>query len=118
MSEIDDEVSQLWVSAEIDDVSFPMIVGALSRLDEPPSGADDTERMLNFVSLLLDHGFVAVTSPYADPPSTPWPEQARGKAAILQRVRREWEALDHEVTFLDLCWFHRPRDGAAKAVTD
>ena len=111
-------ISQLAVSAQTDDVSFPIVLDAWRDVAEPLPGADDTERMLNFVSLLLDHGFVAVTSPYADPPSAPWPEQARGKAAILQRVRREWEALDHEVTFLDLCWFHRPGDGEAKAVTD
>jgi len=47
-----------------------------------------------------------VSSPYADPPSAPWPEQ--GNAAVLRRLRQEWEALDHDVTFLDLCWFHRP----------
>lgn len=118
MTMIEEKISQLRVAAAMDDVSFPIVLNALRDLDRPPPGAGDTERMLNFVSLLLDHGFVAVTSPYADPPSAPWPEQARGKAAILQRVRREWEALDHEVTFLDLCWFHRPGDGEAKAVTD
>ncbi len=90
-----------------------MIIGALNRLHEPPPGADDTERLLNFVALMLDRGFVAVTSPYADPPSTPWPEP--DKAAVLDRLRREWEALDHEVTFLDLCWFIGP-GGTAKAV--
>jgi hypothetical protein len=67
---------------------------------------NDTERMLHFVGLMLDQGFIPVSSPYADPPSAPWPEQ--GNAAVLRRLRREWEALDHDVTFLDLCWFHRP----------
>jgi hypothetical protein len=112
MLPLDEVISQLIVSAAMDDVSFPIVLNALRDLDRLPPGADDTECMLNFVSLLLDHGFMAVTNPYADPPSTPWPEQARGKAAILQRIRREWEALDHEVTFLDLCWFHRPGDMA------
>jgi hypothetical protein len=67
--------------------------------------------MLAFVGMMLDLGFVAVTSPYAEPPSAPWPEQ--GKAAVLRRLREdrlrgEWLALDHEVTFLDLCWFTWP----------
>lgn len=115
MFPLDEVISQLVVSAAMDDVSFPIVLDAFHDVDEALPGADDTERMLNFVSLLLDHGFVAVTSPYADPPGAPWPEQAQGKAAILQRLRREWEALDHEVTFLDLCWFHRPGDAAKAA---
>lgn len=106
MSSITEELSLLSGSAKVDNVSFPMVLNALDRLDVRPPGADDTERMLHFVGLMLDHGFTAVTSPYDDPPSAPWPEQ--GRAAILQRLRREWEALEHEVTFLDLCWFHRP----------
>lgn len=107
MSTIPEELSHLAVSAETDDVSFPMVINALVRLDDPPPGQNDTERMLHFVGLMLDKGFIPVSSPYSDPPSAPWPEQ--GKAAVLQRLRREWEALDHDVTFLDLCWFHRSR---------
>jgi len=106
MSNIPEELAQLVVSAKIDDVSFPMIINAMNRLHEAPPGNDDTERMLHFVALMLDNGFIPVSSPYADPPSAPWPEQ--GKAAVLRRLRQEWEALDHDVTFLDLCWFQRP----------
>ena len=106
MSNIGEELAQLAASAEIDDVSFPMVINALNRLLEVPPGKDDTERMLHFVGLMLDQGFIPVSSPYADPPSAPWPEQ--GNAAVLRRLRQEWEALDHDVTFLDLCWFHRP----------
>ncbi len=113
MFPLDEVISQLIVSAEDDDVSFPIVLNAWHDVVEPLPGEDDTERMLNFVSLLLDQGFIPVTSPYADPPSAPWPEQE--KPAVLTRLRREWEALDHEVTFLDLCWFHRPGGDAAKS---
>lgn len=105
MANVVEKLSQLDVAASWDDLSFPIILNAIRDLDGSTSGDIDTERMLHFVGLMLDHGFTAVTSPYDDPPSAPWPEQ--GRAAILERLRREWEALDHEVTFLDLCWFHR-----------
>lgn len=101
-----DEISDFWEYAKIDDVTFPSVLDALRGLTEIPPGKDDTERMLHFVGRMLDQGFVPVSSPYADPPSAPWPEQ--GNAAVLRRLRQEWEALDHDVTFLDLCWFHRP----------
>ncbi len=106
MLTIDEALSQLVASADGDDITFPMVLDTLRDLDEVPPGTDDTERMLAFVGMMLDHGFVAVTSPYSDPPSVPWPEQ--GKAAVLQRLRKEWLALDHDVTFLDLCWFNWP----------
>lgn len=108
MRTMGEQVSRFWAYAEIDDVTFPSVLDVLREEVEPPPGNDDTERMLHFVGLLLDRGFVPVSSPYHDPPSQPWPEHAQGKAAVLQRLRREWEALDHEPTFLDLCWFHRP----------
>lgn len=114
MPSIDRKMSQLAVAAEMDDVSFPTVLNALRDLDQAPPGANDMERMLNFVSLMLDRGFIAVTSPYADPPSAPWPEHKHGRAAVLNRLRREWEALDHDVTFLDLCWFQRLGGDAAK----
>jgi hypothetical protein len=107
MPSIDEKIAQLAVAAATDDVSFPIVLNALRDLDHPPPGADDTERLLHFVGLMLDRGFVPVTSPYDTPPGTPWPE--RGRDAVLERLRREWDALDHEPTFLDLCWFHRPR---------
>ena len=104
MSTIKEIMSQLSVSAAYDDIQFPIVLNALREVIECVPGANDTERMVHFVGLMLDHGFIAVTSPYDDPPSAPWPGD---RAAILKRLRREWEALDHEVTFLDLCWFHR-----------
>lgn len=107
MSTINQELSQLSVSAETDDLSFPTVLAALGRLHVAPPGADETERMLHFVGRMLDHGFVPVSSPYADPPGVPWPE--KDKAAILDRLRREWKALKQEITFLDLCWFSRPK---------
>lgn len=106
MATMKEQTSRFWEYAKIDDVTFPSLLDALRNLTEIPPGKDDTERMLHFVGLMLDQGFILVSSPYSDPPSTPWPEQ--GKAALLRRLREEWEALDHEVTFLDLCWFHRP----------
>jgi hypothetical protein len=106
MPAMKDEISDFWEYAKIDDVTFPSVLDALRGLTEPPPGKDDTERMLHFVGLMLDQGFIPVSSPYSDPPSAPWPEQ--GKATVLRRLRQEWEALDHDVTFLDLCWFHRP----------
>ncbi len=112
MSTIPEELDCLAASAEIDDVSFPLVINALNRLDALPPGQDDTERMLHFVGLMLDQGFVAVTSPYTDPPSAPWCDGDRD--AVLKRLRQEWEALDHDPTFLDLCWFHRPRENGAK----
>ncbi|UPY37241.1 hypothetical protein [Sediminicoccus sp. KRV36] len=101
-----DEISDFWEYAKVDDVTFPSVLDALRGLTEIPPGNDDTERMLHFVGLMLDQGFIPVSSPYSDPPSAPWPEH--GKAAVLRRLRQEWEALDHDVTFLDLCWFQRP----------
>ena len=106
MSIMTEQAARFWEYAKIDDVSFPSVLNALRGFAEPPPGNDDTERMLHFVGVMLDQGFIPVSSPYADPPSAPWPEQ--GKAAVLKRLRQEWEALDHDVTFLDLCWFHRP----------
>jgi hypothetical protein len=111
MLTIKEGLSQLAVSATLDDLSFPIILNAVRDVDHALPGSDDTERMLHFIGLMLDHGFIPVSSPYDDPPSTPWPEQ--GKAAILQRLRAEWDALDHEPTFLDLCWFHRPARAAS-----
>ncbi|WP_439553248.1 hypothetical protein [Falsiroseomonas sp.] len=106
MTTMQEQASRFWEYAKIDDVTFPSFLDALHDLTETPPGQDDTERMLHFVGLMLDQGFVAVTSPYADPPSAPWCDGDRD--AVLRRIRREWEALDHEPTFLDLCWFHRP----------
>jgi hypothetical protein len=105
MLTIETALSELAVPATLDDITFPMVLSTLRELDELPPGHDDTERMLHFVGLMLDKGFIPVSSPYSDPPSAPWTEQ--GKAAVLQRLRQEWEALDHDVTFLDLCWFHK-----------
>jgi len=68
MFPLDEVISQLVVSAAMDDVSFPIVLDAFHDVDEALPGADDTERMLNFVSLLLDHGFVAVTSSPCRPP--------------------------------------------------
>jgi hypothetical protein len=110
MLPLDEVISQLCVSAEADDISFPIVLNAWRDVADALPGATDTERLMNFVSVMLEHGFVPVTSPYDDPPSLPWPEH--GKDAVLRRLRREWEALDHEVTFLDLCWFHRPGEAA------
>jgi hypothetical protein len=106
MATMKEQISRFWEYAKIDDVTFPSVLDALRGLTETPPGKDDTERMLHFVGLMLDQGFIPVSSPYSDPPSAPWPEQH--KAAVLRRLRQEWEALDHDVTFLDLCWFHRP----------
>jgi hypothetical protein len=111
MLPLDEVMSQLAVSSEIDDVSFPIVLNAWRDVDEALPGTDEAEQLMNFVAVMLDHGFIPVASPYDDPPSVPWPEG--GKDAILRRLRREWEALDHEVTFLDLCWFHRPAEAAA-----
>jgi len=106
MATMKEQISRFWEYAKIDDVTFPSVLDALRGLTEIPPGKDDTDRMLHFVGLMLDQGFIPVSSPYTDPPSAPWPE--RGNAAVLQRLCDEWEALDHDVTFLDLCWFHRP----------
>ncbi|SFK90320.1 hypothetical protein SAMN02745775_11063 [Falsiroseomonas stagni DSM 19981] len=112
MPTMKEEVSGFWEYATIDDVTFPSVLDALRELTETPPGQDDTERMLHFVGLMLDQGFIAVSSPYADPPGEPWCDGDRD--AVLRRIRQEWEALDHEPTFLDLCWFHRPRENGAK----
>lgn len=111
MATIVEKIAQLAVAASMDDISFPIVLNAARDVDNVSREADDTLHVMNFVAVMLDHGFVPVTSPYDDPPSVAWPED--GKDAILRRLRREWDALDHEVTFLDLCWFHRP----AKAAT-
>jgi hypothetical protein len=105
MPTMKEEVSGFWEYATIDDVTFPSVLDALRDLTETPPGQDDTDHMLHFVGLMLDQGFVAVTSPYADPPSAPWCDGDRD--AVLRRLRQEWEALDDDPTFLDLCWFHR-----------
>lgn len=74
--------------------------------DKRPPGRDDIDCMLHFVCLMLDQGFIAVSSPYADPPVEPWCDGDRD--AVLRRLRQEWEALDHYSTFLDPCSSHRP----------
>lgn len=106
MFTINDLISEFLEGAKVDDFSFADVIYALEELDEVPPGTDDTERMLNFVARLLDSGFVPVTSPYNVPPGEPWPEQ--GTPAILDRIKREWLALDHAPTFIDICWFHHP----------
>lgn len=103
MSTLNEALSRLAVSAQVDDLSVPIVLSAMHRLQVPPPGRNDMERASHFIRRMFDRGFIAVDSPYAG--DAPWPEQ--GEAA-LRRLRREWEALDHEPTFADLCWFRLP----------
>jgi hypothetical protein len=104
MKTTDEVISELAAAAALDDVDFPMVLDAVRDLGPLPPGNEGMARVLSFVGVLLDRGFVPVTSPYSTPPSAPWPETAR--PAILQRLAREWASLQNEPTIVDLCWFH------------
>lgn len=104
MLKIEEALHQLVRSAEIDDVSVPIVQGTVRDLQTVPPGHNEIERVLNFVTHMFRRGFIAVDNPYVG--GAPWPEQ--GEAA-LSRLRREWEALDgREPSFVDLCWFRLP----------
>lgn len=97
-------IEMLRHAAVIDDTSFRDVV-YLWRDTEPPEDAT-FDNLLEFVGEMLDAGFEPVSSPFATPPSQPWPEKDR--QAIFDRMRREWDELTEELNFLHICWFYLP----------
>lgn len=62
---------------------------------------------LDVVEMLLARGFVAINSPYKETgKSEAWLDQEPGH--VIDRIRREWDALGRTPTVPDIVWFDLP----------
>ncbi len=103
MTSLAQQMPPFAASAEIDGISIDIVLSALRRLDEALPARGEMDQALHLVSLMFERGFPGVETPYAG--GAPWSEQG---GAPRRRLRREWEALDHEPTFVDLRWVRLP----------
>ena len=113
MLDVSEAIEQLIATAELDDIDFAMVIDTARDVGTNLPGANETERVLHFIGLLLDHGFVPVRMPY--PSDEPWPEKEQD--AILARVRREWANLSPDLTVYHLPWFRGPNPFTARSET-
>lgn len=64
------------------------------------------EITLQVVAMLLDDGLVPFESPYKSKGLVQW--SPAEKAQILRRIRKEWDEMDRNPGFEDICWFGFP----------
>ena len=95
---------------KLDDVSFDSIFLGAREMTGVSTDIPDIERAIMVVEELLRRGFTPLNNGPDEIWGAPWEEKT--EAEIIARIRREFDQLTEEPSFLDICWFRAPRDAA------
>jgi hypothetical protein len=94
-------VDRFYAESHIDLIGLWQLVAAVQQ-----DGALDIDiqtRVFWIITALLEKGLQVGDPPYATEGYRPWPDQ--DPAVVIERIRREWEALGRLPNIPDIAWF-------------
>lgn len=102
---IDEIVSVLLQEANSDYLGLWKVVWELEEHHGVTDEAEKHRLTLRVIDRLLKEGLEVVDF-YRGRGWARWPDQ--NPEAVLARIEREWDALEHEPNLGDICWFNLP----------